>query len=325
MPQYSYYDIDTILAEEELVPCRTLLHCRHLAHLDPDYLTHATVQPQDDEDDGHDYSADAAGRRRRGGKSASGGKTAKRSRSSASASGVARHLPEGSRIKMPLWSVDRWSNLGFVRLGLPRHFGRNAREGLQADPSVADLRSKNERFYLSGHLLIDLIERSASAKKKSSTTSGRRSTAGGGQPDAATAALVRDASALRRTLVVTYAGERMRRVLDWTLSSIDDDVSAFTDRLTALETRLFRRGASAAAAHAAWKIGGSRRIAVSGMALRSAAMGQRAALLAAAGGGGQTAAAPEEERDGGGRTRAVTPDGIGGRGGGGGGKRTRVA
>ena len=137
MPQYSYYDIDTILAEEELVPCTTLLQCRHLAHLDPDYLSHAPVQPQDEED--HDYSADAAaGKRQRGGAKSASSKTGKRSRSSASS--VARHLPEGSRIKMPLWSVDKWSNLGFVRLGLPRHFGRNARERLQADPSVADLR-----------------------------------------------------------------------------------------------------------------------------------------------------------------------------------------
>ena len=138
MPQYSYYDIDTILAEEELVPCTTLLQCRHLAHLDPDYLTHSAVQPQDDEQ--HDYSADAAaGKRQRGGTSAktAASSSAKRARAGSS---MARHLPESSRIKMPLWSVDKWSHLGFVRLGLPRHFGRGARERLQADPSVADLR-----------------------------------------------------------------------------------------------------------------------------------------------------------------------------------------
>lgn len=184
-------------------------------------------------------------------------------------------------------------------------------------------RSKNERFYLSGHLLIDLIERSAASKRrsassKSSARAGRRVSAGG-QLDAATVALVRESTALRRTLVTTYAGERMRRILDWTLSSIDDDVSAFTNRLTTLEMQLFRRGASAAAAHAAWKIGGSRRIAVSGMALRSAAMGHRAALLAAAGGGGQTRGEDDGDKDENGRTtRAVTPDGIGG-------KRMRVA
>ena len=136
MPQYSYYDIDTILAEEELVPCTTLLQCRHLAHLDPDYLTHSAVQPQDDEQ--HDYSADAAGKRQRGGTSAK--KASSSSKRSRAGSSVARHLPESSRIKMPLWSVDKWSHLGFVRLGLPRHFGRGARERLQADPSVADLR-----------------------------------------------------------------------------------------------------------------------------------------------------------------------------------------
>ena len=57
------------------------------------------------------------------------------------------------------------------------------------------------------------------------------------------------------------------------------------------------------------------------MALRSAAMGQRAAMLAAAGGGGGQTTAEEGEEE---RTRAVTPDGtgIGGRGGS---KRMRVA
>jgi len=192
-------------------------------------------------------------------------------------------------------------------------------------------RSKNERFYLSGHLLVDLIERSASAKKRSSSSSSssnRRAPAAAGQLDAATAALLRESTNLRQTLVSTYAGERLRRILDWTLSCIDDDVSSFTHRLTALEMRLFRRAAGAAAAHARWRAGGGRRIAVSAMALRSAAMGRRAVWLQAAAGnvaGGQTTpgAAGEEEDDGRdrhGRRRAITPDGMNG-----GGKRMRVA
>ena len=49
-------------------------------------------------------------------------------------------LPEASRIKMPLWAMDKWANLGFVRLSLPRHYGRRARERLEADPGDADLR-----------------------------------------------------------------------------------------------------------------------------------------------------------------------------------------
>jgi GINS complex subunit 3 len=91
----SYYDIDAILAEEELVPCTTLFDFSHLAHLDPDARHHET------------------------------------------------HLPEASRIKMPLWAMEKWAMLGFVRLSLPRHYGRKARERLEADPGDADLRYEN--------------------------------------------------------------------------------------------------------------------------------------------------------------------------------------
>lgn len=88
----SYYDIDTILAEEELVPSMTLFDFSHLAYLDPD---------------------------------ARHGET---------------HLPEGSKIKMPLWSLEKWAALGYVRMSMPRHYNRKFRERLEADPGDADLR-----------------------------------------------------------------------------------------------------------------------------------------------------------------------------------------
>lgn len=92
MPSSSYYDIEAILAEEELVPCTTLFEFSHLAHLDPDARTQQA------------------------------------------------YLTESSRIKIPLWAVEKWAMLGFVRLSLPRHYGRKARERLEADPGDADLR-----------------------------------------------------------------------------------------------------------------------------------------------------------------------------------------
>lgn len=91
MPR-SYYDLDDILAEEELLPCSTLFDFHYLAHLDPEI----------DEKQ--------------------------------------NKLPEGSRIKIPLWAVEKWANLGFVRVSLPRHFSRKARERLEAEPSEVDLR-----------------------------------------------------------------------------------------------------------------------------------------------------------------------------------------
>ena len=94
----SYYDVDAILAEEELIPCTTLFEFSHLQHLDPD---------------------------------ASIGLSRKKK---------ANYLPENSRIKLPMWAVEKWANLGFVRLQLPRHYGRKARQRLEADPGDADLR-----------------------------------------------------------------------------------------------------------------------------------------------------------------------------------------
>jgi len=72
-----------------------------------------------------------------------------------------------------------------------------------------------------------------------------------------------EAEELRRTLISTYTGERLRRSFDWSLSSVDNDVSVFMRRLADIELRLFRRGAAAFSAHKLWKIHGSRRIPVS--------------------------------------------------------------
>ena len=88
----SYYDIDAILAEEELVPSHTNLDFSLLAALDPDH------------------------------------------------SNKDNFLPENTRIKVPLWLAKSWAMKNYVRLQLPRHYGRKARERYDADPGDADLR-----------------------------------------------------------------------------------------------------------------------------------------------------------------------------------------
>jgi hypothetical protein len=55
-------------------------------------------------------------------------------------------------------------------------------------------------------------------------------------------------------------GERFRRILDWSFSSVGDDVSSFTSKLTEMECRLFERGALAAKAFWYWKMYGNRRL-----------------------------------------------------------------
>ena len=96
----SYYDIDSILAEEELIPSTALFDFSHLAYLDPEH-------------------------------SSSHSRNNNNSQS---------YLPENSRIKLPIWAIKEMAMLGFVRLSLPRHYSRRARERLEADPGDADLR-----------------------------------------------------------------------------------------------------------------------------------------------------------------------------------------
>ena len=118
----SYFDIDAILAEEELIPCTTLFDMNHLAVLDPDGVHDRRRRRQSqtngskDQNDSDDNPFDFQQQRE------------------------ARVLPVNSRIKLPLWTVSRWASLNFVRPQLPRHYGRKARERYDADPGDADLR-----------------------------------------------------------------------------------------------------------------------------------------------------------------------------------------
>lgn len=257
MPQQSYYDIDAILAEEELVPCTTLFEFSHLAGLDPDGAHHRQLrqqqqQKQQTRDDDQFESS-----------------------SSSSACG---YLPENSRIKIALWAVETWAQLGFVRLQLPRHYGRRARERYDADPGDANLRRRNERFFLSGRRLVHLIEQSSTqvARAIASLPRSRNSSNSNSSTIRHTRALTelsREARALRRTLLQTYAGERLRRVFDWSQSGTDsndnandsnrnssDDVSAYLHRLTEMEQRLYHAGASAVGDLEEWKVFGNRRL-----------------------------------------------------------------
>jgi len=153
-------------------------------------------------------------------------------------------LPEKSKLKMPIWSLHKWADLGFVRLQLPKHYNRKARELLAADPANVSLR---ESYFFSGTSLIRLCERSA---KRNMQNLGRRRNAQLPRLEA----LLQDCQALRTTLLHTYTGERLCQTLDWALSSVGDDVSSYVTKLTAMERRLYRAGAVASASHTTWKL-----------------------------------------------------------------------
>ncbi len=125
----SYYDIDTILAEEELLVVKPSFDFSLLAHLDPDssHLQSRSRKRPRGVDDGNDAAADGLEK-----DYGDNNDTADNSNGG---------LPEGTKIKMPLWAVERWALLGFIRFpSLPRHYGRKMKERLEADPISVDLR-----------------------------------------------------------------------------------------------------------------------------------------------------------------------------------------
>lgn len=111
----SYYDIDTILAEEELLTVKPSFQFAHLSHLDPDTDR---------------LAAAASSRKRRRDET-----TTKDNNSNSLDIGSSHALPQGTKIKMPLWAVDRWAMLGFVKIPtLPKHYRQRMKERLMADP-----------------------------------------------------------------------------------------------------------------------------------------------------------------------------------------------
>ncbi|KAL7506832.1 hypothetical protein ACHAWX_000674 [Stephanocyclus meneghinianus] len=229
----SYYDIDTILAEEELIQIRPSFPFSHLSHLDPEHRCR---------------------KRRRVDKENVGNGN--------SVVGSTSHvLEEGAKIKMPMWAVDRWVVLGFVTVSLPGVYGRKMKERLQADPVSVDLGSNNTHYFLTGLLLASLLERASQIAKRHRSRSAS-------SPALQLGAL---AQSLRLSCLTAMMGERLRRNFDWTLSALDameDDASGHVGRLSVLEKQMFEKGVESSGAVMRWREGGCRRICGSKVVVR---------------------------------------------------------
>jgi hypothetical protein len=134
-----YYDIDSFLAEEELIPCTTNFDFSYLAHLDPD---------------------------RRGTEMMI-------SRTTSSSTAKANVLPENTRLKLPFWEISKWIELGYCKMNLPRHYSLRARERYMADPHETDLRRRNPQFYRSAKIILDIVQSAAKKQRKRNSSSNR--------------------------------------------------------------------------------------------------------------------------------------------------------
>ena len=281
----SYYDIDAILAEEELIPVSNQINFSYLAHLDPDYvhhrptLTHSKAKKSTSASSistslssTNSLTQSSMTSSQSSINSNNQPNTRKRRTTSSSSSLTSHHhLPENTTFKMPLWSIHKWAELNFIRLSLPRHYNRKGREKLETDPIHINLRQKSEHYYMAGLALINTIYHTIQSFDRQSKRNNNNSTHTNTQRFMNR--LHNESQELKRTILLTYTGARLRTILDWTMSSnTEDDVSAYTKKLTEMERRLFRCSADASYAFMMWKLHGSHRIVVSDMALRSKVM-----------------------------------------------------
>ena len=118
----------------------------------------------------------------------------------------------------------------------------------------------NERYFISGILTLTLLSK---YKARHGGSPSRRSILDAGLND-----LFREMKELEKCLMLAYTGARLRRIFDWTMSNIDDDVSSFTQNLTIMELALFRICSAAINAYSFWTMHGSRRIFISEAALK---------------------------------------------------------
>jgi len=162
--------------------------------------------------------------------------------------------------------------------------------------------NKNDHYFLAGALLTNLLLRAAHAHKSRSSSAPRSSRASDAE-SLAMEQLAREARALQSSLLTTMMGDRLCRNFDWTLSALDameDDVSGWIQRLSALERDMFVRGVEASGAVKAWREYGCGRMGVSLAVVKGRIMGR-------GGGAGMT---PGGEQTGSGeRKRVVTPMG----------------
>lgn len=234
MPRY--YDIDTILAEDEILTVKPKFSFAHLSHLDPDYSSRKRPRGGDD------------------------GMSSKPSSNH-------HHLPEGTKIRMPLWVVDRWAHLNFVRIPvLPKHYRQRTKERLEADAVHMNLSSNTDHYYLSGMLLVNLLLRTVHVYKANNPPSSRgMNNVGDTMEQQSMNQLAYDARSLQSSLLSSMMGSRLCRNFDWTLSALDameDDVSCWVSRLSYLERRMFHAGLRASGAVKSWREYGCGRLGV---------------------------------------------------------------
>ena len=200
--QDEYYDIDSILAAEERVPCTFEVDAVGLGYLD--------------------------------------------------ASCVDDDLALDSKVELPFWLGEVLARKNMVRAEMLRCFNARYLAHLNAGPAGGNLREQNPYFYRIGRACARLLRDTAREPSERA-----------------------EAEAVDTALVTTFSGDRFSEILDYCLNSRDEDLTAFTGKLTSIERRLFDAGFKASRDLFQWKSRQNGMIEASAVVARSSSAKRR--------------------------------------------------
>ena len=118
-------------------------------------------------------------------------------------------LPKGSEVTLPLWLAAKMQEKNLLRVDMPKIFGAETRDLLEAGAATVDLRAMSPYYYTLGLHIVNLTK----------------------DDD------------LRKCLRATLAGERFEKIFDWSQNAdLDTDIDDLLEKLTEEERELFYAG-----------------------------------------------------------------------------------
>lgn len=72
----------------------------------------------------------------------------------ADATAKERHLPEKTKLQMPIWTLRDWTRLKYIRLSFPKKYSSSARDSVRADPLNFEL---TDSYFRSGKAVSNLL------------------------------------------------------------------------------------------------------------------------------------------------------------------------
>ncbi|RLN84047.1 hypothetical protein BBJ28_00008223 [Nothophytophthora sp. Chile5] len=131
-------------------------------------------------------------------------------------------LESGSVVELPLWLAETLATRGDVTVEVPHYLTKRFRRMLKAGPSSVNLREFSIYFYEVGRQLMPLVEQVEQQE-------------------------------IDEIMRLAFGGERYRDLLNNSMSSLDEDTTEFTRKLTQGEKKLFEAGATGAKDFIQWK------------------------------------------------------------------------